>query len=623
MCGIAGSVHRSRPADWQRMRHALTRLAHRGPDGEGILGIDFDGNVAATEGAASRVLFGFRRLAIFDLSLKSDQPMLCAVTGNVLVFNGAIYNFLELRDELRALGHRFVSEGDAEVILAAYRAWGVHAFTKFNGMWAVALYDAATGDVLLCRDRLGIKPLYYKQHGDGFFFASEMRALMQLINHQPGVDAGMAFDFLAGVMVDHAEQTLWEGVNQLPAGALWRITRAGEVQRGAFHRWPEHIAEQRAEDVHRLLEDAVRLRLRADVPTVSLLSGGLDSSSITWLAVQQREQPRTQFSGAFSYGYESEHYAAHDEIAQATALVEALPGKIVHTVVRANPRLTVDELLALTGTQEHPSTTPSILASWRLYRSIRARGVKVALSGEGADELFGGYTRLYMPLLARDCLRQGRMKELASLLRSPHLPLRGLGTRLAWGLPMPVLMQLLQQRSNMMGMRRGFKRAQQARFAAILAQHALPLRARLRQDVLQYGLPQILRYADRNSMASGVEVRLPFLDYRLVELALAAPPAQHVQVAGGKQLLRQAMRGYLPPEVLAHPKTHGFGHAEQYQLHQLDIAALVERAPEETWEYLDREALLRQSRKPSLHPMAWLPLSFMLWTTARAEGRFA
>ncbi len=624
MCGIAGSIG-TQPANWQNMRHALRHLSHRGPDGEGIAGIRFDGTVSTAEDNATRLLLGFRRLAIFDPSTRADQPMRCHATGNLLVFNGAVYNFLILREQLVACGHTFHSDSDTEVILAAYREWGDTAFHRFNGMWALALYDATRCELLLSRDRMGVKPLYYHQDGNALHFASEIRGLIQLRGSLPGIHPTMAFDFLAGVMTDHQEETLWESIRAVPAGALWRIAQDGSITRGHYHQWPHSTGEQQdAKALRHLLDDAVALRLRADAPSATLLSGGLDSAAITALAAEHAQDTRVQFGGAFSYGYSDAAYSSHDESIRAKALVAALPTAIRHTLLQNDPVASIPELMDLTVAQEQPFTTPSILASWRLYRAMHAHGIKVALSGEGADELFAGYTRLYLPLLARDWLRQGRFREAIALLGSSQLPLAGLLRRLAWQLPLPTLLPLLRwRRPHLASLHPTFWAEHKARFSHVLTQQALPLSMRLRQDVMQQGLPQILRYADRNSMASSIELRLPFLDYRLVAFALSTPIEQQIGAGGGKQLLRQAMQQHLPESVWRQPKTHGFGHAEQYQLHQLDLASLIERAPREAWDYLDRKALTAQWRRPTLHPTAWLPVSFLLWSTARAEGRFA
>lgn len=625
MCGIAGILMLQGHADWARMRRALAGIAHRGPNGEGLLGVTADGAVTDVENDETRLLLGFRRLAILDLLTRADQPMRCPRTGNLIIFNGEIYNFLELRAELETLGHVFCTSGDTEMILAAYLEWGVEAFRRFNGMWAIALYDAQSGDLLLCRDRMGVKPLYFTSDGARIVFGSEIRSLITLLGELPPVNRAAAFDFLAGIKIDHTDATLFDGIINVPSGGLWRITAHGDVTRGRYHNWPEGEDERHTpEQLRELFTDSVRLRLRSDAPTVSLLSGGVDSSITTWVAAtQNRLTPRTKFVGAFSYGYDDAAYARHDEIARAEALVAALPEPIDHHIVRMSPHPALDELLDLTVTQELPCTTPSIVASYRLYQHIRDAGIKVAISGEGADELFAGYTRRYMPQLARDAFYHGDVRQVATLLASPHLSLKGLINRMGWALPSSVMQTMLRAiRPNVSTLTADFWATHRHQFDALVAAHRVPLEACLRSDVIRSAMPVILRYADRNSMAASVEVRLPFMDYRLVEFALTTPMAQKINANGGKQILREAFRGIVPDAVIAQPKNMGFGNAEQYEVLNLALAPLLERAPAEAWHYIDRAALTAQLQKTTTHPTIWLPISFLLWMTARHENRF-
>ena len=615
MCGLVVLMDSAGTPDKQRVSSALEAIRHRGPDGEDIVSID------------SRILMGFCRLSILDLSHAADQPMR-APDDNIIVFNGEIYNFLELRAELETLGHHFRTQGDTEVVLAAYAQWGEAAFTRLNGMWAIVLYEAATGDLIACRDRMGVKPLLYASNGAQQALASEVRALLKALALVPKVNDAMVFDFLAGIELDHTEMTMFEGIISVPAGGLWRIHSNGMVTRKRYHTWdtttvstatdPESAATLRA-----LLTDSVRLRLRSDAPTVSLLSGGLDSSLITWLsATVGQHEARTKFRGAFSYGYDDERYAEHDEIERARALVAALPEPIEHYVVKLDPVPTLDELLELTATQEQPCTTPSIIASWRLYQRIRAEGVKVVVSGEGADELFAGYTRRYLPMLVRDHLARGQCMKALALLRSPYVSLAGVLKLLTWHLPESLLVTLLKRlRPNVVTINPSFWRAQSSRLRALLAHHRMPLQQRLADGITHIEMPQILRYTDRNSMHASVEARIPFMDYRLVQFALSLNLNAKISVAGGKQLLRIAFADILPARVLQQPKTHGFGNAEQHLVQAMPLMELLARAPLQAWDYLDKATLQRELTRRQTHPMVWLPISFLLWMTAWHEQK--
>ena len=623
MCGLIALLERQTPAKWDVAAQALATMTHRGPDGEGFAGINYAGKHITYGKARPRIILGARRFSVLDLSSGGDQPMRCSLTGNLIIFSGEIYNFLELKAELANLGHHFRTEGDTEVILAAYAQWGEEAFTRMNGIWAIILYEAESGDIIACRDRLGVKPLYYTQNGDRHVLASEIRALLYAAETPAAINAAMAFDFLAGFEVDHTTDTLFEGVATVPAGGIWRVNKQGDVARRRYHEWPEPShRDASAQTLRELLTDSVRLRLRSDAPTVSLLSGGFDSALITWIASEKKAQAhRTNFAGAFSYGYADDRYAAHDEIAQAMKLVKALPSPMEHTVIRMSPYPTLEELLSMAGAQEQPVSTPSIVASWRLYKHIQRAGIKVVLSGEGSDELFAGRTSRYMPLLLRDRLSKWQLGEVVRLLRSPYLRWRDFFRAAAWLLPDRYLLPLLKRYRPAIGMLTPtFWRAQSHRFMAIVDHQRLPLEERLRQDVLHMVIPQKLRYSDHNSMGASVEVRMPFMDYRLVEYALNAPAEEKIDVDGGKQILRKAFDGMLPIPMRATPKTQSFGTAEQDQVLEVDFGPLIDRAPAVAWEYIDRKSLVRALSKRRIHPMTWLPISFLLWLTSWVEA---
>ncbi len=623
MCGLVALIERQDPAKWDAAARALSTMVHRGPDGEGFAGINHAGKHITYGKARPRIILGARRFSVLDLTSGGSQPMRCSITGNMVIFSGEIYNFLELKNELSNLGHNFSAEGDTEVILAAYAQWGEDAFTRMNGIWGIILYEAESGDVIICRDRLGVKPLYYTKNGDRHAFASEIRALLTAAELPAAINNAMAFDFLAGFEIDHSNDTLFEGVESVPAGGLWRLNKQGDLARRRYHEWPEPShRDASTQTLRELLRDGVRLRLRSDSPTVCLLSGGLDSALITWIAAEQgKHAPRTNFAGAFSYGYADDRYAAHDEIGQAMKLVKALPSPMEHTVILMSPFPTLDELLSMAAAQEQPVSTPSIMASWRLYQHIHARGIRVVLSGEGTDELFAGRTARYMPLLLRDRLQSWQFSQVLALLRSPYLRWRDLVKAIAWLLPKRYLVPLIKRhRPNIHLLNTHFWHAQSPRFDALVEHQRLPLEQRLREDVLKLVIPQKLRYSDHNSMRASVEVRMPFMDYRLVEYALNVPAEEKIDVDGGKQILRKAFDGVLPISMTAKPKLHSFGTAEQNQVLEVDFGPLIERAPPVAWEYIDRKALVRALSKRRVHPLTWIPISFLLWLTSWVEA---
>jgi asparagine synthase (glutamine-hydrolysing) len=587
-------------------RRGLSAIAHRGPDGEGLL---------ARHGGAATVL-GHRRLSIVDLSAAAGQPMVCPDTGDAIVFNGEIYNFIELRRELEARGERFQTDGDTEIILKGWRVWGEELFPRCNGMWALVLLEARSGDLIACRDRLGVKPLYLHRDPHGLMLASEIRALAAMRGGYPAPNPMAIFDFLTLGLSDHGPQTFFEGVESVPPGTILRIGRDGQAVARAYHRWPSSVEGPPldAAEVRALVGDATRLRLRSDVPAVSFLSGGLDSSIITRLGLQARDLPRVSFAGAFTYGYQEAEHRRFDETERAGDFMAGLGESARHHVRRLNAVGDETELLDLVAAQDEPFATPSILASFRMYRALQDEGRKVVLSGEGADELFGGYVRLYHALAARDALRSGAFADVFALLKTSSTRPTLILNRLAWDLPLPLLASLLRrQRPSVALMSRALWQDGRPRLGELRDDQRSPLGERMRRDVLSTILPMVLRMTDRNSMHFGVEVRSPFLDYRLVERALATPAERRIGGSQGKALLREAFAGELPDRVVAQRKTTGFGHAEQFLVNRLPVRDLLEDLPASLGDYLDLVGLKQAFSRRSLHPTFWLALSVALW----------
>ena len=622
MCGLLALRANGAFPDLARVgTAALDTLAHRGPDDADWMEIAAD---------MPPTFLGHRRLSILDLSDASRQPMTCPVTGNVLLFNGEIYNFIELRHELETRGCVFRTQSDTETILHAWRVWGEDAFARFNGMWAVVLLDRTSGTLICCRDRLGIKPLYYardpRPNGMVSIFASEIRAIAAVLGGHPEPNRQAVFDFLLTGLSEHKERTFYTGISSIPAGWIMRLDRQGEIHWQRYHQWPECDPHGQfdPEQLRDLLYDAVRLRLRSDAPSVTLLSGGLDSSIITALAARAAQtEPRTCHAGAYTYGYRDDLAPAHDETACARAFIAEYLPETRHVIRFADPCPDEEELLALARAQEEPVATPSVLAAYRLYGSIRRDGIKVVLSGEGADELFGGYTTRYMSLLARDRILAGQLRPAWTLLRNGTIRPQSLANQLVWTLPAHLVRRMLRQtRPSSRMMSAALWHDMSGEFDKIYRDRRLNLEQRLHRDVTATNLPMILRWADRNSMHFGVEVRSPYLDWRVVSLALSTPPAQRMGDDHGKAALRRAFAGQLPEQRLWQRKTHGFGNAEQYQVNAMRFETLWERLPTSANELLDVPRLRRELARSGSHTTLWWSVSLALWLAAvYGEGR--
>jgi len=558
MCGIAGIFHCGtiKPVDPQRVERMCDALVHRGPDDSGVW-------------TAPGVGLGFRRLAIIDLA-GSPQPMPSADGRAVLVFNGEIYNFRELRRELQALGASFRTDGDGEVILAAWQQWGVDCLRRLHGMFAFAIYDAEARTMFLARDRLGVKPLFMAYLSDGSLaFASELKGLLAHPLLRREADPLAVEDYLAwGYVPDH--RSILKGVEKLPAGH-YRLLRHDAPPAGPRRWWDISFTERRrgserdleAELLHHLRE-AVTSRMIADVPLGAFLSGGVDSSSVVALMAEASRNPvRT-----CSIGFDVE---ALDETSHAAEVARLFGTDHETRVVSADQFDAIDTLAAMF---DEPFADASALPTWRVCQLAR-ESVTVALSGDGADEALAGYRRQVFHAheeRIRGILPAGfRRKVLGPLGRlypkadwAPR-PLRAKATLLAlagdgaegYARSLSVVPPELRGTLYAPDMIRqlGDYRAEQPLIELMDAAPARSGLDRAQYSDLKFWLPgDILTKVDRTSMAVSLEAREPLLDHRLVEFAASLPDGMRVRGGQGKWLMKKAMRRYLPDSILYRPK---------------------------------------------------------------------
>jgi asparagine synthase (glutamine-hydrolysing) len=558
----------------------MTRIqAHRGPDGEGYVLLDgrgqekpvpLQGSAALARSHCHSIGFGHRRLAIVDLSPLGHQPMATEDERCWVTYNGEIYNYVELRDELRGRGHRFRSASDTEVLLAAYREWGEACLEHFNGMFAFALWDAESGRLFCARDRLGEKPFYYHWDGEHFLFASEIKGLLAA-GLRPRPNQGAVFAYLDGAFLDYSEETFFENIRQL-LPAHWLSLKGAALTVGRYWNLPDgetdtiKPAGEAVGEFRDLFRDAVRLRLRSDVPVGTCLSGGLDSSSIVCVvnelmnssdAVARRligERQKT-FSSCFDD-------PAYDERRFIQPVLERTGAEPHYTF--PDPKELAATVSHLVWQQDEPFGSTSIFAQWNVMRLASQRGVKVLLDGQGADELLAGYQSFFGAFFA-DLLEQGRGIALLEELRA-YRRLHGSLSRYTLAalarefLPSSVVGYV---RNRMTGsadwLAADFRR--QWGSATDSPGKAVP-RSRLRRLqcalLTGNGLRALLHYEDRNSMAFGVEARLPFLDHRLVEFLYALGADHKIRQGWTKVVLREAMEGILPDEVRWRKDKMGF-----------------------------------------------------------------
>jgi asparagine synthase (glutamine-hydrolysing) len=552
MCGIAGLLsltdQRPDPALVDRM---LARMVHRGPDDEGRL--ELDGAV-----------LGMRRLSILDPTPAGHQPMTSPDGRYTIVFNGEIYNFLELADELAPLGHRFSSASDTEVLLAAYATWGPACAARLNGIWAFAIWDARKRSLFLSRDRFGVKPLFLAEGSGILAFASEIKALRSLPWVSSDADLGAVRTYLSDGSMPSGKRTFFRQIESFPAASSLLLAPVG---RSWVRYWPapalstDTSFRRQPGDADRILEfkalliDAVALQLRSDVAIGSCLSGGLDSSSIVEIAAGLKSKALT----APGHGHQDREGTPQlaffaqfrdsgiDERPYVDAVV-ASTGVELHTTTPDTAGF-IESLPGILHAQDEPFGSTSIVAQYHVMKIAHEAGIKVLLDGQGADELLGGYVR-YPAMRLAGALRNPRTAlQAAGTIVAEHGPFRApLGYALLGPRRMPERLNRRRMPAGWIG-----PAAASAGCAADVPESrpGTLLARKLWLDVASDNLPDLLRYEDRNSMAFGIEARVPFLDHRLAEASLLLP--DRLKIAGRRRrkiVLREAMRGLVPDVVL-------------------------------------------------------------------------
>ncbi len=583
MCGIAGFWN-TKPGSASELKaiacQMAERLVHRGPDDAGVW-MD----------PAVGLALSFRRLAIFDVSPSGHQPMVSRSGRYVIVFNGEVYNFHELRKELESHGHVFRSQSDTEVILAAVTQWGLEpAVARFVGMFAFALWDRQHRNLHLVRDRLGIKPLYYGWTAATFFFASEPRALRAYPGWTPEINRDalalhMRYSYIP------QPHSIYRGIYKLPPGCIWTIHSGGPRGSGTPRPYwsAKEVAEGGAqsplrcshpeliERLDHLLRDAVRLRMRADVPLGAFLSGGVDSSTVAALMQAQSGRPIKTYTIGF-------HENEYDEARYASLVARHLG--TTHTEFYVTPRETLAVIPKLPALYDEPFSDSSQIPT-HLVSCLARREVTVSLSGDGGDEVFGGYNRYFW------------FRRMWRVIEGTPAAWRGFA---AWGLQRlpprfwnrlfstvdPLVPARLRVRlpgdkihklANLLGSRRPeelYLRLVSQWFspdAVVLGANHAPhvlsepslwpklsdfTRLMMYLDLVSYLPDDILTKVDRASMGVGLEARVPLLDHRVVEFSSRLPLNLKVNKGVGKRILRQVLERYLPPEMMERPKM-GFG----------------------------------------------------------------
>lgn len=538
MCGIAGIVGKNGLG--VSIETMLNRIRHRGPDGL------FYWN-------DEEVAFGHARLSIIDLRSIANQPMTDPVTGNVVVFNGEIYNYKEIKSRIRKR-YDFKTSSDTEVLLAAYELYGIDFLQQLRGMFAFALFDKAKNKVLCARDRFGIKPFYYRSISGAFLFASEIKALINLTPQKESIHSLKAYEFLANRQLDTNEETFFEGVKQLlPAHYCW-VNEKG-VQEAPKRYWDYPLTGEKKLDTRSeeefvdLFGQTIQFHLRSDVAVGSFLSGGLDSSSVTCFAARENgHQPLHTFSAVLPY-HHPENVLIDDVLAQNEQLI---PHRFL-----LDGRDFFNDIQNVIYHHDEPVLDGSMYAHFKLCELAKENGVKVLLSGSGGDELFGGYeshinshhASLLTALRFRKYFQDVKRVAGNSAYSYSRLMARSLA-------------ELIPHRS-----RRRLKNMQVKNRVPFLEmtpsishyhfEHEDPYYANMINYYKSWTVPPYLHYEDRNSMAFGVEARVPFYDHQLLEFVFQFAPDQLIN-GSSKSMMRTSFKGVVPQKILEQKGKYSF-----------------------------------------------------------------
>lgn len=549
MCGICGMISKTDilQRDKELVIEMRDSIIHRGPDDEGYY-------------QEANVALAHRRLSILDLSEAGHQPMKYQ-ERYVLVFNGEIYNYIELKKELKDKGYIFYTKTDTEVIMAAYDCYGEKCFERFNGMWAIALWDKSMHQLILAKDRFGIKPLYYYKDDNKVIFASEIKALLNDKSIDRYGNDNIIYDYLTQGLMDHTNETFFRGIYKFPQASYAVIDQDLLIKPREY--WKMEFEDKIGDGLHvdsvkkfgELFKKSVKLRMRSDVPVGSCLSGGLDSSSIVCCMDEILKEENNKGNEQYTFSYR-----AKDEKIDENEYMQAV---IAETDVNAkfvspDAQDLIEDLDSLIYHQDEPFTTTGMYAGYCVYKKAKEENVKVLLDGQGADELLCGYRKsrlYYIGMLKKE-------KKYFKFLKELFLSISQLKTSSS-------IKSMFKSDINKIFriLNKGKKKSNipQEYFNADFLESTEGYDYN-RSDNFQYNdvykisLPALLRFTDRNSMAFSVESRLPFLDFRFAEYCAQLPISEKLNNGYSKAIMREALR--MPSKIKKRKDKIGFATPE-------------------------------------------------------------
>lgn len=576
MCGITGYISVDGTFNPSLFQRATDIISHRGPDSQGYFCATKDNIHASTgegfscqfEPSTVRAALGFRRLSIVDLSKIGDQPMCDQSRSLWIVFNGEIYNYLELREQLETLGYRFVSNTDTEVILSAYHEWGTACLEKLNGMWAFAIVDTRNKEVFCARDRFGIKPFNYYFDGRKFVFGSEVKQVLNLVPGNGVENESSIFDFLVFGAKNHSTNTFYKNIQELRGGEAIRL-KFGDSERLKLNKWQwwdiayePYVGsiDEASEEFLELLSDSIRIRLRSDVPVGTALSGGLDSAAIVSLI----DGLSSDTQNTFTVYSDNEQF---NELPAAELVINKFDTNS-HPIKYGIQNIELME--KMTSHHDQPLNSAKNIAGWILYEGVKARGITVNLNGQGADELMSGYSLPPHSLAVLSNFRSMNFKHafadsVAGFRNSPNSLNRTLRIFLVDAIKLCV---------GESGYRYNSKKYKSLfetnRFESHISNSKFLQSMRegkkfdeIQKDIVYRQLkttviPGLLHNIDRDSTAHSLEARVPFLDYRLAQFLFNMPVKFHLANGYSKYLFRRSVDEIVPREIVWNNAKKGF-----------------------------------------------------------------
>jgi asparagine synthase (glutamine-hydrolysing) len=560
MCGIFGYIGKLNID----VKSAVDEIIHRGPDGEGLFTYDIRNEIKynyqeqLNEGT-DRVYLGFRRLAIIDISSESDQPFSRLDLGLTIVFNGEIYNYIELREELILKGYSFNTVSDTEVLLCAFHCWGESCLDKFNGMWAFSILDVVNRRLFCSRDRFGVKPFYYFQDKNQIIFGSEIKQFFKVgVNRV--INENVLWDFLDKSLVDHTNETFFKDIYALKGGEYFFIDVDNyEINIEPVRWYTLKTKVSKSSDIKdsklnflKILEDSIKLRFRSDVSVGSCLSGGLDSSSIVSFAAKIFDQKDILVYNAKFNEFE------FDESYYANLVIEKYRNTHIH-FCSLTPSQIISQLQKVIYHQDEPFADFGILSQWEVMKLAKFNKTTVLLDGQGGDEILAGY-RKYYAFYLKELFNDGKyfsfLKELFYLLKNRSFNF----------FDMEGIKRYLKTNSYNPGINR--KKLLKPFNSQITFSSCRNIIEKSISDFDNFSIPALLRYEDRNSMAFSIEARVPMLDYRLVEYAISLPSKLKINNGFTKAILRDSMLGILPEKIRLRISKLGFSTPQSVWLHK-------------------------------------------------------